>query len=196
MDKLDCILDSCEALNARMDALELESAREELSRGDDFNEADHPRASDGKFGGGGGGEGIRRSPEAVMKTIGHLETLARHPNTPEHEAAAARNRIAALKERYGSEIGGKSGFSGAASKSNYDPSIKEPHLGNVVTRKGAPHSNYHGPNKEMISAQAKKVEAFNKYKKNKNKENRKKFDEATVEWFRELEKDQHRYKHG
>lgn len=58
MDKLDSILDSCEALNARMDALE-------AGRQDAFNEEDHPRGEDGKFGSGPGS--TKNVPTAQLK---------------------------------------------------------------------------------------------------------------------------------
>lgn len=164
MDKLDCILDSCSVLGARMDAIELKFAREELSRGDDFNEADHPRASDGKFGSGG----AKRSPEAARKTIGYLETLANHPNTPKHEAAAARGRIAILKEKYAPSEPAKPSYKPA--KPSYKPA--EPAKAYTASKEEIarhsgvrPHPSYTGPQPSLHKARTAMQEAAIEYHK-------------------------------
>src|ERR1700733_1977343 len=81
--------DAATLLSDALDALEDDCARFDA----DFNEADHPRGEDGKFGGGAG-----RSVESIKRVIGHLERLADHPATPKAEAEAARTRLASLRK--------------------------------------------------------------------------------------------------
>jgi hypothetical protein len=85
--------DSARWMDAALDELEADCARLDA----EFNEADHPRGEDGKFGSGGG---EKRSPEAIRRVMSSLERLANHPSTPKGEAEAARTRLAAMRKAH------------------------------------------------------------------------------------------------
>lgn len=86
--RLDAILRDCDRLNTRMDAVSMGSFRM-----DDFNESDHPRDADGKFGSGAGGSSGTKSTSNLPFVRELYETHSNAAGVTKHLKSVSTEKL-------------------------------------------------------------------------------------------------------
>lgn len=95
--KLDAILATADALRARCDSMQ---ARVDAT----FNEAQHPRAADGKFGSGGGKLDVSQMKQVGKKLGSNPGGVFEHPNGEKHYVKFSKSEDHAKNEHLASRL--------------------------------------------------------------------------------------------